>query len=311
MRVPFADLELSRRLERAEGYSCATFVEAHARLRPDLGAVWMEAGGAYAMYDGIGSPLTQTFGLGVFEPATPELLDTIEAFFRQRNCPVHHEVSPLAGVEAAALLVSRGYRPIEINSVMYRALGGETERGADFSLRGASAPPATSFQGVLQSGASQTNAGVAVVPSIVARTIEPSESAVWEDVFTRAWLHDLPQFRKTFSEIASINATRSGIIRFLAELDGAPAGAAVLIPHEGIALLAGAATLPEMRRRGAQNALLHARLQYASTHGCDVAMMCALPGGTSQKNAERNGFRVAYTRTKWELPVDPTPLAGS
>ena len=31
--------------------------------------------GTYAMFDGVGSPLTQTFGLGVFEPITAEQMD--------------------------------------------------------------------------------------------------------------------------------------------------------------------------------------------------------------------------------------------
>jgi hypothetical protein len=30
-------------------------------------------------------------------------------------------------------------------------------------------------------------------------------------------------------------------------------------------------------------------------------MMGASPGGQSQRNAEKNGFRIAYTRTKWQL----------
>jgi hypothetical protein len=30
-------------------------------------------------------------------------------------------------------------------------------------------------------------------------------------------------------------------------------------------------------------------------------MMVALPGSASQRNAERQGFRIAYTRTKWQL----------
>jgi len=29
-------------------------------------------------------------------------------------------------------------------------------------------------------------------------------------------------------------------------------------------------------------------------------MMCAAPGSASQRNAERQGFRIAYTRTKWQ-----------
>jgi GNAT superfamily N-acetyltransferase len=68
-----------------------------------------------------------------------------------------------------------------------------------------------------------------------------------------------------------------------------------------VALLAGAATVPEMRRRGLQTALIEARMQYAADHGCDLLMIVAEPGSQSQCNAERNGFRVAYTRTKWRL----------
>jgi hypothetical protein len=66
-------------------------------------------------------------------------------------------------------------------------------------------------------------------------------------------------------------------------------------------VLAGASTVPEARRRGAQLALLHARLRYALDHGCDLAVMGAQPGSGSQRNAERQGFRVAYTRIKWRL----------
>jgi hypothetical protein len=42
-------------------------------------------------------------------------------------------------------------------------------------------------------------------------------------------------------------------------------------------------------------------MRYAFEHRCDLAMMVALPGSDSQRNAERRGFQVAYTRTKWQL----------
>ena len=44
-------------------------------------------------------------------------------------------------------------------------------------------------------------------------------------------------------------------------------------------------------------------MRYAFEHGCDLAMMVALAGSESQRNAERKGFRIAYTRTKWRLSV--------
>jgi hypothetical protein len=66
-----------------------------------------------------------------------------------------------------------------------------------------------------------------------------------------------------------------------------------------VALMAGASTIPSARGRGAQLALLERRLQDAFANGCDIAMMGALPGSISQRNAERHGFRIAYTRVKW------------
>jgi GNAT superfamily N-acetyltransferase len=70
-----------------------------------------------------------------------------------------------------------------------------------------------------------------------------------------------------------------------------------------VALFAGSATIPQMRRRGLQAALLRARMQFAADRGCDLAMMVAMAGSGSQRNAERQGFRIAYTRTKWQLKL--------
>lgn len=71
--------------------------------------------------------------------------------------------------------------------------------------------------------------------------------------------------------------------------------------YKDTALLAGASTVPEARNRGCQNALLSARLELATNNGCTLAMMAASPGSQSQKNAQKNGFNIAYTRTKWQL----------
>ena len=113
----FSDLRLSRRLERAEGRACVEFAEAQRRLNPDSGAEWIECAGAYAAFNGIDSPVTQSFGLGIFEELTSAALDVIERFFLDRGAPVLHEVSPFAGAAALDLLCSRNYRPIEISNV--------------------------------------------------------------------------------------------------------------------------------------------------------------------------------------------------
>src|SRR4051795_3063938 len=134
-RLPFIDLTLARRLERAEGTSCARSVEARARVFPERGASWTEIAGAYAMFDGPESPMTQTFGLGLFEAPASDALTAIERFYEERGAPAFHEVSPLADMQTFALLNARGYEPFEFTSVMYRAIGeagqaGRTDHGA-------------------------------------------------------------------------------------------------------------------------------------------------------------------------------------
>ena len=109
--MPFIDLALSRRLERAEGQACRAFADVRRRLDPASGATSIECAGAYAVFDGISSPVTQTFGLGLFEETTPAALDEIERFFEDRGAKVHHEVSPLSGVAITDRLCARGYPP--------------------------------------------------------------------------------------------------------------------------------------------------------------------------------------------------------
>jgi hypothetical protein len=102
-----ADAALAGRLERAEGCAGAAFVEARGG-----DSLWVRIGGAYAMFDGVDSPLTQSFALGMSEPATHSVLSEIERFFRSHNAPVQHEVCPLAGVALSRSLAERGYLPL-------------------------------------------------------------------------------------------------------------------------------------------------------------------------------------------------------
>jgi GNAT superfamily N-acetyltransferase len=265
----FADLDLARRLERLEAETAARFVEARARINPGLGACWMEVAGTYAMFDGPASPVTQTFGLGLWSPVTPAVLDALEEFFTSRGAPVFHEVSPLAGVEVFASLADRGYRPVELTSVLYRPAAEPLNR--------------------------------AINPRIGVRRAAPEEHELWSQIAARGWASEHPELMDFLLDFGKVIAEKGDGTYFLAELDGSPVAAGVLSLGNQVALLAGASTVPEARRNGAQLALLDARLQYAAGQGCDLAMMCAAAGSTSQRNAERHGFRIAYTRVKWAL----------
>ena len=100
----YVDRELSQKLERAEARANASFVETRSRVDPAVGATWIDVGGTFAMFDGVESPCTQTFGLGMFSETTADQLDEIEAFFAERGAPTFHEVSPLTDPSLMELL---------------------------------------------------------------------------------------------------------------------------------------------------------------------------------------------------------------
>lgn len=265
MTQVFADLQLARRLERTEGRGNAAFVDAQARLDPASGAIWKTAGGTHAMFAGVGSPITQTFGLGLYEPLVDTDLDAIERFFTSRASAVIHEVCPLAGVDVFTKLAGRGYKPVELSSVLFLPMTAETR--------------------------------IAGTSTLTVRRVERAEAGLYGKVSALGWSED-PELMPYIEGFARLSAECATC--FIAERDGKPIATAALFMHEGTALLAGASTIPEGRRQGAQNVLLDTRLQVAASHGCDLAMMVAAPGSASQRNAERQGFRIAYTRTKWQ-----------
>jgi GNAT superfamily N-acetyltransferase len=271
---PFANLALSLRLEGAEAQSNIDFVEARARAFPESKARHIEVAGAHAMFDGVDSPLTQTFGLGLVEPVSKSGLERLEAFFLDLGAPVFHEVSPLADPSAVALLNERGYEPFEFTSVMFQPIALDRPQP------------------------------LGVSPGLRVRAIGPDEVEQWAATSARGWA-ETPEVGDFMLSFGRVSARKTSGFSFLAELDGEQVAAGGLTLHDRVALLAGASTIPEARRKGAQNALLDARLRFAALRGCDIAMMCALPGSASQRNAERHGFRIAYTRIKWRLKARP------
>ena len=267
--MTFSDLALARRLESAEGFACTQFAAARMALQPGCGSAWVRTDSdVFLTFDGVDAPTTQTFGLGLSAEVTTAALDEIEAFFTARGSSVLHEVCPLAGTALLSLLCMRGYQPMEISHVLYRTV---------------ESPP------------------LAQAANIQIRVVAPEEAPLWSDVSARAWAHDHPEIEDFVRELGPLCVARASSPCFLAEIDGLPGASGALILHHGVALFGGASTLPEFRRRGLQAALLEERMRYAAAHHCDLAMMVAEAGSNSQRNAERQGFRVAYTRIKWKL----------
>jgi GNAT superfamily N-acetyltransferase len=262
-----SDLALARRLERAEAAANAAFVEARARVDPSVGATWIEVAGAYAMFDGVHSPLTQTFGVGLFDPFGVPEFAAVEAFFDARGAATSHEICACATGDTTRLLSERGYVPIEWSTVLVR------------ETRPSPAPP--------ESG-------------LTVRVIGPDEIARWAQVSALGWSSAGAEVSAFVEQLGTIMGQARGVKCFLAEQDGQPIAAAALNLSTDVALLAGASTIPSARGRGAQRALLQARLTHAAARGIELAMIVTQPESASQRNAERGGFRSVYARTKWQ-----------
>ena len=220
------------------------------------------------MFDGVDSPLTQTFGLGMFEPAEGSVLSGIEEFFRARKAPVQHEVCPLAGVALGRSLAERGYVPYEMATVLFMDLAELPARRVDGDL--------------------------------TIRLAVERDADVYARTAAQGW-NESGEVMQMIADMSRIMFAARGYVGFLVEKAETVIATGGLIVHDGVALLAGASTVAEARGQGAQRALLRARLDHAAQVGCDLAMMVTEPGSGSQRNAERSGFRIGYTRTKWRL----------
>lgn len=259
----FADLALARRLEAFAARSQRAFGEVAARLYPGRGSSTLEIAGGWASFCLPGAPFNQAFGMGMDAPVADTALDALEAFFFQRGCASVVNTTPWTDRGFLGELARRGYAVSGFENVLVRELEGATiETGDGFDIRVTDDRELWARQVALGfSGAGEATRGDVKVGRIVA--YEP------------------------------------GIVPFLAWVDGEPAGTGVLTVHDGIGSLNGDTTLPPFRGRGIQQALQRARLAAAQAAGCTLAVTDASPGSGSQRNMERNGFRVAYTRTGW------------
>jgi GNAT superfamily N-acetyltransferase len=139
--------------------------------------------------------------------------------------------------------------------------------------------------------------------SLTTRVISFDEIDLWARTSADGWATEHEGLADFMFSFGRIGAQCKGAFPYLAELDGNPISTGSLFIYDDVCALAGASTIPAGRNQGAQTALLEDRLEFAAEKGCKLAIMGASPGSQSQKNAQKNGFKIAYTRTKWQLRV--------
>ncbi|MBU9713860.1 GNAT family N-acetyltransferase [Evansella tamaricis] len=133
-------------------------------------------------------------------------------------------------------------------------------------------------------------------PFIRIRKLKGNEFDLFADIYTKGF--QLPEFLK--SGIAKNNEVlydQDNWTFYLAMVDDNPAGIGVLFTKGSVGSLAASATIPVFRNKGVHQALIRRRLSDALDQGCQTVVAQAKFGSISQNNMERNGLRIAYTKS--------------
>lgn len=240
------------------------------KLEPSSSPANARIGTGRATFCGEGSPLTQVPWLAHQVDFDPSELDEVEEFYRGRATNWEYIVSPFSAPALLPAVIQRGWTEVQYENVM------------GLNLEGRAA-------GLVRSDGTDV------------RLVEESQKATWSDIAMRGFFG--AEIPPACANICDIIARTDDTVAFLAYLDGQRAGAATLSVYEDTCYLGGAATLPEYRGRGAQTALLDARLNHAAKMGCDLALCECVPGSQSQRNQERAGFQVLFTKIVLTRPT--------
>jgi GNAT superfamily N-acetyltransferase len=266
--VLFVDHTLARRLEIAEAETAVACAQMAAQ---DGNACTKRIGGGWAVFLGVGSPLTQATGLGMDGEVSAEDFASLEEFFFSRGAAVNVETCPFAHTSLFAHYADNGYVASEHSNALVCKV--------------------------------ELTDGVTPVPGIHVAEVSLGEEERWVRIVSQGFAEHYPVTDQLLA-VMRLFASGPGAKKYLAFVDGKATGGGALSMRNGIAGLFGASTLPDFRRRGVQRELIRVRMGVAAEAGCNVALSFALPGSSSERNILRNGFCVAYTRTKFtrELP---------
>ena len=267
-----ADSILAERIERSVVRDLMRYAEACRRLDPGLPVACGSFAGGLALYIALRSPVNMIFGAGFDGPVTGADVQAVERFYAERAAQAAISLSPLADPSLAATLGLRGWVLTDFENVLIRELGA-SELLVPETARGVTIAAAETREQRFAWG--RLSASAFEAPGA------PSAEVV---------------------RLGEAMAARDDSTLLTGLVDGEEAGTGALWIDDGMGWLLGDATLPRLRRRGVQSALLAERTRMAEAAGCEFAVTEAAPGGTSQRNMERLGFRVAYTRVEMIAP---------
>jgi GNAT superfamily N-acetyltransferase len=227
---------------------------------------FLEIGGGIAAFTTPASPLTHAAGLGMNGPVRDDDLDRLEQWYRERSSPTAIEVCPLADAAFLQLLGRRGFVITETSNFLVRRL---------HALEDA--------------------------PAAAVEVTEITDVPMWTRLLAQGFFEHDPLPGEL--EIGADLLRAEGMRAFIAMLDEQPAAGGALAIIDRIACLCADATLPPFRGRGAQLALIRQRLREAIHAECEFAIAETAPATISQRNYQRCGFEVAWTKLTFVSPA--------
>lgn len=251
-----ADLTLATRLERASAEGARACVRAHRRLFPQSAAETFDLLGGSATFIDEASPLTQVKGAGMAGLVAEADVDALEAFFEERMTPVSYVLCPFSDAALLTSLSRRGYELGAFENTLVRELGPED-----------------------------------AIEEADVREAEDADE--WATVLAESFLGIVTA---SGIELGRTLHAMAGARNLIVRNGDVPAAGAQVVLFDGLATLQCDGTLPKYREVGLQKKLIRARLAIAARAGCDLATADTVPGSLSQRNYEKLGFHVAYTK---------------
>lgn len=269
-RAPLVPDELARRFERASVSYDVEWLEPVTRRPTSPRGLTVRRFGEAVAFAAPGAPdldfLNRVNGLWPEEAAS---LPEIAAWYRGLGLRFWAEVVPLEGADALAEGLERvGAERIGFHCVLFGEAGAAGAAG-------------------------RAPGGVEV------REVGGDELARFTSTLLDG--HGVPPAVRGELDLQSHWGDIPGWRLYLGEVEGEPAGAAVLRVGDGVGLLATASTVPRFRGRGVQTALIARRLEDAAGAGCELVTSAAAAGSISLRNLARDGLRPAFTKTVWRL----------
>jgi GNAT superfamily N-acetyltransferase len=259
----FADHTLAARLEAVEAAQLVAMVQTVSERLPAKRAAGLSVAGGSAAFLAPHMSVSRAAGLGMLGPVEAADVEALEDFYRTRGTEARILVSPYAHPSLLEQLGARGFRLMDLDTILVRRLD----------------------------PGSQVSSSPAPAGDVVVRTAGPEDATDWVRSSLQAFSGSAEPAPRDHTEIfeAAFHVPRAAY--FFASIGSATAGTAAVFLHGNTGYLFAASTLGAYQRRGAQSALIAARLAFARERGCDLAFSGTAAGSASQRNFERHGFR--------------------